>query len=418
MLSDVTHSKKEPISVILVGIGGMGFFYLKSLLEDFHPHKINLQGAVDPYPEGSRLFAKLHSLNIPVYSSLDNLFQHQPSPELTVISSPLHFHVSQSCLALQKESHVLCEKPLAGTVQEADSLIQLGKQSTNWVMIGYQWSFSDAIQSLKKDILLGIFGQPLRFKSLCLWHRDLKYYSRSDWAGKIKAPGGSWILDSPANNAMAHFMHNLLYLAGNGQYSSSSPVEIAAEVYRAYPIESYDTVACRALTQNQIEILFFASHAVKDDSGPVFQLEFSEADVLYDASKGVIEAISKKGVKKKYGSPDLFPMKKLNYAIDAVSQRSPVLCGPEAARPQTLSINGIQESISGIIDFPDSMIDKKTEVNRNVRGLENILVRCYTENKLPSEAGLAWARKGKKIDLHTYTYFPGGITPPTEGEIE
>lgn len=408
MQSDINSSKKKPVAVILVGIGGMGFFYLKSLLKDFHPHEVNLQGTVDPYPERSGLFSELKNLNIPVFSSLEELFQNQPSPELTIISSPLHFHVRQSCLALQKGSHVLCEKPLAATVQDADSLIQLEKRSGNWVMIGYQWSFSDAIQSLKKDILKGLFGRPLRFKSLCLWHRDLKYYRRCDWAGKIKAPDGSWILDSPANNAMAHYLHNLLYLAGDSQISSSSPVEITAEANRAYPIESYDTVACRAFTQNQVEILFYASHAVKDDRGPVFQLEFSEAQVGYDASKGIIEAVSKQGKRKKYGSPDIDPMKKLNYAVQMVKQRLPVLCGSEAARAQTLSINGIQESASGITAFPDNMIDNKSKTSRNVRGLEDLLTRCYQDNTLPSESGLNWSKKGKRMDLRTYTYFPGG----------
>lgn len=400
---------KGAISLALAGIGGMGYFYLKELLEKYHPQKVFIQGAVDPYPERSALFAELNKLNIPVFSSLKDLLFHQSSPELTVISSPIHYHVDQSGLAIQKGSHVLCEKPLTAAVQDADALIQLESKSINWVLIGYQWSFSDAVQTLKKDILEGAFGRPLRFKSLCLWHRDLNYYRRCDWAGKIKSPEGIWILDSPANNAMAHFLHNLLYLAGDEKYSSSSPIEITAEAYRAYPIENYDTIACRALTRNNIEILFYASHAVKDNIGPMFHLKFSDAEVGFDHSMGVIKAVSKKGKEKKYGSPDLFPMKKLEYAINAVTQRLPIICGPEAARAQTLSINGIQESISGFINFPDPMIDKTQKTSRNVLELENILTRCYTDNKLPSEAGLSWAREGKRINLDSYAYFPGGI---------
>jgi predicted dehydrogenase len=403
---------------VLAGIGGMGYFYLKTLLDDYYPHKIILQGAVDPYPERSALFDELDRLNIPVFSSLEDFYHDQPSPELTVISSPIQFHISQSSLALQNESHVLCEKPLTAAVQDADALIRMEKQSKNWVLIGYQWSFSEAIQSLKKDILQGLFGHPLRFKSICLWHRDLDYYSRCDWAGKIKTPGGGWVLDSPANNAMAHFLHNLMYLAGDDQYSSRSPVEITGEAFRAYPIENYDTVACRAFTGEQVEILFYASHAVKENSGPIFQLEFSDADISYDHSMGVITAVSKKGKEKKYGSPDLFPMRKLEYAIDAVTRGLPAVCGPVAARAQTLAVNGIQDSISGIINFPDSMIDKTTETSRNVLGLENMLTSCYNGNILPSEAGLTWAREGKRIELHSYSYFPGGSSDCATEEEE
>lgn len=408
---------KNSISLALVGIGGMGYYYLKELLKNYYPQKVFIQGAVDPYPERSELYPELKRLDIPVFSSLEDLYLRRPNPELTVISSPIHCHVGQSSLALQNGSHVLCEKPLSTAVQDADALIRLESKSKNWILIGYQWSFSDAIQSLKKDVLKGSFGSPQRFKTLCLWHRDLYYYHRCDWAGKIKTPEGIWILDSPANNAMAHFLHNLLYLAGNEQYSSSSPVEITAEAYRAYPIENYDTVVCRVLTQNSIEILFYASHAVKDDAGPMFQLEFTDAEVSFDHSIGIIKAVGKNGKVKKYGSPDLFPMKKLEYAINAVRKRAPILCGPEAARAQTLSINGIQESIPGIIDFPDSMIDKTQKNSRDVSGLENMLMRCYTNNMLPSEAGLTWARKGKRIKLDSYSYFPGGI-PFSDREVK
>lgn len=407
---------RDPISLALVGIGGMGYYYLKELLENYYPQKVFIQGAVDPYPERSELNAELKRLDVPVFSSLEDLYLRRLNPELTVISSPIHFHVDQTGLALQNGSHVLCEKPLTAAVQDADALIRLKSKLKNWILIGYQWSFSDAIQSLKKDILKGTFGQPLRFKTLCLWRRDLYYYQRCDWAGKIKTSEGIWILDSPANNAMAHFLHNLLYLAGNEQYSSGSPVEITAEAYRAYPIENYDTVVCRALTRKNIEILFYASHAVKDDIGPMFQLEFTDAEVSFDHSIGIIKAVNKNGKVKKYGSPDLFPMKKLEYAVNAVRHRSPIICGPEAARAQTLSINGIQESIPNIIDFPDSMIDKTQKTSRDVSGLENILMRCYTNNMLPSEAGLTWAREGKRIKLDSYSYFPGGI--PSSGKEE
>jgi len=50
-------------------------------------------------------------------------------------------------------------------------------------------------------------------KTLCFWQRDENYYRRSGWAGKIKDKKGNWILDSPANNAMAHFLRRFLALS-------------------------------------------------------------------------------------------------------------------------------------------------------------------------------------------------------------
>ena len=128
-------------------------------------------------------------------------------------------------------------------------------------MIGYQWSFSKAIQSLKNDIIKGLFGKPIRLKTLALWPRDDEYYGRNNWAGRIKENQGKWVLDSPMNNAVAHYLHNMFYVLGFEVDSSAVPKQVIAECYRANPIENYDTAVCRILTTDDVEILFYASHA-------------------------------------------------------------------------------------------------------------------------------------------------------------
>jgi len=256
-------TKKQPVSVALVGISGMGLYYLKTLLEEFPPGVLELRAAIDPFPERSELYPRIKKLGIPVFDSLQKFYESSQAAELVVISSPIHYHVPQSCMALRSGSYVLCEKPLGATVQEAERLIQTRDESRRWVMIGYQWSYSAAIQALKKDIFAGLFGKPVRLKTICLWPREEAYYKRSDWAGRKKDESGNWILDSPANNAMAHFLHNLFYVLGDRVDRSAKPVQVAAELYRAYPIENFDSIACRAHTEEGTELLFYASHALK-----------------------------------------------------------------------------------------------------------------------------------------------------------
>ena len=48
-----------------------------------------------------------------------------------------------------------------------------------------------------------------------LWPRDERYYSRNGWAGVKRTNDGTWILDSPTNNACAHFLHNMFYVLGD-----------------------------------------------------------------------------------------------------------------------------------------------------------------------------------------------------------
>lgn len=406
-------NKKQPVSAVLVGISGMGLHYLKTLLEEFPPGAVELRAAVDPFPEKSERYSDLKRLGIPIFDSLEKFYESSRTSELTVVSSPIHYHLRQSCEALRSRSNVLCEKPLGATIQEADELIQTRNASGLWVMIGYQWSYSSAIQALKRDILAGLYGRPLRLKTICLWPRDEAYYLRNDWAGKIKDESGSWILDSPANNAMAHFLHNLFYVLGERVDRSAQPSRVEAELYRAYPIENFDSIACRVFTREETELLFYASHSVQKEIGPLFSFEFEKATITYDEVSEEIVARDRQGKEKLYGSPDAeHPFHKLFEAVASVREPRPILCGPEAASSQTLCINGIQESGAEIISFAESMIEKNEEERRRwVKGLDEALYDCYKKGTMPSEEGFFWAQARKSIDLRNYRFFPGGILP-------
>jgi predicted dehydrogenase len=404
---------KNPISLVLVGAGGMGSCYLRTLFEAFFSSKILLLGVVEPRPDKSAAYEELTERKISIYPTLNDFYENNPPVDLVIIASPVQHHVTQSCLALQKGSYVLCEKPLAATVQDARRLISETCSTERWVKIGYQWSFSEAILGLKKDIIQGRFGRPLRLKTLCFWPRDLFYFQRNDWAGKKRDGEGRWVLDSPANNAMAHFLHNVFFVLGDRLESSAVPREVLAELYRAYPIENYDTVACRAWTVNGAEILFYASHSTCEELGPMFSFEFEKGVVSFGEDRNTVVAITDEGEEIDYGSPDEDPFRKLFDALSAVHKALPVTCGPEASFAQTLCMNGIQESLSHIPTFPESKIMK--DKNRIwVDGITEQFFGCYRRGILPNESGLSWASRGQSIGLEDYEFFPGGV--PSEGD--
>lgn len=406
------QKEKKAVSVVLAGIAGVGQSYLETLLEGFPPGDITLEAVVEPYPERSAYQIELEDRGIPVLASYSRIYENRESPDLVVVCSPIHHHVSQTSIALEHGSHVLCEKPLGATIQDAERLIEVMKNTRPWVMLGYQWSYSRAIQSFKTDVIRGKFGKPIRAKTLCFWPRDEAYYRRNDWAGKIRDSKGTWVLDSPANNAMAHFLHNLFYILGDKPDSCAMPSEVTAELYRAYPIENYDTVACRAFTHGGVEILFYASHVTSDDLGPMFSLEFEKATVTYGDIEDNIIARHQHGHTHRYGSPEAeHPLLKLFEAVRTVREPKPILCGPEASMAQTLCMNGMQESVSAIKDFPDSKICLDAECQR--RWVINLLPElrdCYSRGLLPSEANLDWADSGKSVNLEAYHHFPGRKT--------
>lgn len=401
------------ITIALVGIGGYGNYYLDHLLQTSTEYQFQLVAGIDPSPTRCQHLDKLREAKIPVYENIDQ-FYAEGSADLVIIATPIHSHEPLTCQALAHGARVLCEKPVAATIQDAYRMAEAQQQAQRFVAIGYQWSFSDAIQALKRDVLAGEFGHPLRMRTKVFWPRSEGYFQRAAWAGKQKNADGRWTLDSPVNNATSHYLHNILYLLGPTRESSAWPVDVQAELYRANAIENYDAAVLRCHTREGVEVLFYTAHCVLSDVGPILNYEFERAVIEYDGSgrnaNTNLRAYFHDGHVREYGDPNATHTNKLWHTIDACCTGMPVACGIEAAMPHILCVNGAQESMPKITDIPKTMI-KRQELESDrlvwVEGLQENFEACYEQGLLPSEhQGISWARPGIVRDLRTYRNFP------------
>ena len=406
----------ENVNVVVVALGGYGMVYLEGLLDRKVDPDVTIVGGVDPEPERCTRLAELRGLGVPIYAALEE-FYAAGEADLAIISSPIQLHCAQTCLALQHGSHVLCEMPLGATVQEGGEMIWAREKAQRFVSIGYQWSFTRAIQQLKRDVQSGQLGAPLRLKTIALWPRDESYYKRNDWAGKQLDSQGRWVLDSPANNALAHYLHNMLYILGEQLDTSVRPTRVVAELYRANDIQNFDTFAARIDTEVGAEILFYGSHAVEEEVGPLISYEFEQATVTYSGWHSQFVATWRDGRQKSYGAPDAHYLDKMWQAIASVRSNDKPLCGIEAAMAHTLCINGMQESMVDIVPLPKKMVLIKGEPGKRLAYAPVVgqgLLLAYEQNALPRELGLQWAVRGKEVELSGYTSFPR--TPHREGK--
>ncbi len=409
----VYFAMTKTISAAVAGICGYGRNYIPHLLKLAKEGQVRFVGAIEPNPDGCALLPDLQAAGVPLYASLED-FYRRASADLMILATPINLHCPQSCFALSKGSNVLCEKPVSATIQDAQAIATAAADCKKFVAVGYQWSFADTIQDLKRDIMSGLFGRPQRLKSLVLWPRDDRYYKRNNWAGRCRTDDGSWILDSPINNAAAHYLHNMFYVLGDKIDTSARPANITAELYRANDIENFDTAAIRCYTDSGAEILFYTSHAIPQYRGPIICYEFENAVTRYETNgygenNPPVIAHFNDGRIKNYGAPDSQPFKKLYDAVEAARGDRQIVCGAPAAMSQTLCINGAQDSPDRIIEFPASMVSTQSVSEGNVKcveGLTEILSQCYEKTVLPSELSVSWAQKGKIIDLTDYHLYP------------
>ncbi|MGE0267924.1 MAG: Gfo/Idh/MocA family protein [Candidatus Omnitrophota bacterium] len=85
--------------------------------------------------------------------------------DAVVIATQPSTHYPFAKEALLKGKHVLVEKPLAGSILEAEDLIRLAKERGLKLMAGHTFEYNEAVRELKRQLKAGTVGQPYYFYS-------------------------------------------------------------------------------------------------------------------------------------------------------------------------------------------------------------------------------------------------------------
>ena len=366
------------VNLLLVGAGGYAGEYLKRLLPS--NDSVRLVGIVEPYYATCVNKPAIDAAGIPVYATMEE-FYAEHTADLAVICTPPFLHREQSIFALSHGSYVLCEKPIAPTVEEAEAMLAAEKRYGKWIAIGYQWSFSEAILSLKRDVMNGVLGAPVSFKTAISWPRNRAYYARGiGWGGKL-VYNGLTVLDSIASNACAHYLHNMLFLLGRTLDTSAEAAAISGTCLRANEIESFDTCALEITAEDGTPLRFLASHACEKNCNPAFEYRFEKATVYYSEDEGsIIRATFNDGSERVYGDPFRDRMEKLFLCADAVRNGTTPVCTAKTAIPHTRLIGRLHREIL-IRDVDPARIRVNPETDGVwVEGLLEELYRAYEED--------------------------------------
>lgn len=387
------------MKIVMIAVGGYGSTYVRKLVPMHKSGEHEIVGVVDPFFDKAPLADELRSIGVPVYNDLKTFFQNHTA-ELATIASPIHLHAPQTIECLENGCHVMCEKPVSSTYEEALEMLRCSEKNNRQVAIGYQWTHAETVHKIKSDILSGKFGKAKLFKGLVLWPRTSKYYGRNNWAGALKDPKGNWVYDSPFNNATSHYINLMYYLLGDEMWSSSRSASIKAELYRANPIENFDTGVMRAKTKNGVDLLYLASHCIEKINGPIFDFEFEKARIVYNTESNGFLAKFNDGSSKLYASTPPENCYKLDLFIDYILRGEKHISGIEAALGQSECIKGVQLSQENIVDFPEELLRKSGPADDEltfVEGLAAQLQTCFEQGKMPSEMGVSWAVVGKEV---------------------
>ncbi len=384
------------ISIVLVGVGGYGGLIAGEVLENAKKHNAFVAGVVEPFLENSQVKDTIKEQNIKVYDDLAAFYKENKA-DIAIISTPIHLHKDQCITAMENGSDVLCEKPIAPTLQDAYEMKKCAEITGKNLHIGFQLSHSPAILKLKEDILNNKFGKLLGAYATICWPRNSVYFARP-WAAKAKI-NENWVLDSIAMNACAHYLHNMFFLSGESLETSAQPERIGASLFRANSIETYDTALIEVKIKDNVSLKFTASHATEENINPLNLLHFEKAKIYISEDDGdnSVYAQYNDGTKEEYGATYKDRFKKIWYALDVFEGKKAPVCTVDTALPHLKCINALSQYFE-VKNFEKVSI--KNDV-KCVEGLDKMLINAFKNNVMPE------IFNSEFIDIKNYNSFEG-----------
>jgi predicted dehydrogenase len=158
-MGGTTRSRKPPRQwrLGLIGAGRFGGFVLESLSGW---ERVRPVAVVDRHPSQAVEVAK--RFDLVAYDRPEHLLS-QPDIDLVLIATQPDSHSELTCQALGADKHVVCEKPLALSVDQADRAVALAHAKGRLLAVNHMLRYSPLLQLVDEIIRSRLLGEPLHF---------------------------------------------------------------------------------------------------------------------------------------------------------------------------------------------------------------------------------------------------------------
>lgn len=158
---------RQKIAVGVIGAGGMGGRHARNL----HQRIVGVEVAAIMDADAARAQTVAQACGgAQVFSDAHQLIQ-DPRVQAVLIASPDRTHAGFVLECLRQNKPVLCEKPLATTVADAQKIIEAETQGgRKLVQVGFMRHYDPQHVAVKQAVERGEIGRPVLLKG---WHRNI-----------------------------------------------------------------------------------------------------------------------------------------------------------------------------------------------------------------------------------------------------
>jgi UDP-N-acetyl-2-amino-2-deoxyglucuronate dehydrogenase len=210
--------RDEPIRLALVGCGRISERHFEAI--DQHA-ELTLVAVADDVPERARAVGEKYG--VPAFSSYTAMLA-ETDADAVVICTPSGLHPRHGILAAQKGLHVICEKPMATRLEEADALVKTCDEAGVYLFVVKQNRLNPGVQLLKHAIELGRFGRVYMASVRVFWNRPQAYYDTAPWRGTWEFDGGAFM------NQASHYVDLIQWLMGPVESVSAKIATLARRI--------------------------------------------------------------------------------------------------------------------------------------------------------------------------------------------
>lgn len=205
-----------PVGFAVVGLGKLalgqiipGFARCRSArltaLVSGHPDKVNRVASVQNLPSGS----------IYNYSNFDRIAA-DPKIDVVYIVLPNFLHAEYTIRALKAGKHVLCEKPMASTVADAEAMVAAAKAANRKLMIAYRCQYEPLNLYAMRLLRRGALG------------RMRLVVTNMGRQSDLSDPSDAWRLDMQKSGGGALADMGIYGINGSRYLLNEEPVEVRA----------------------------------------------------------------------------------------------------------------------------------------------------------------------------------------------
>lgn len=151
----------------------------------------------------------IEAYDVPFFPSLNELLQADLEVDVINICTPNGLHAGMAIQAIESGHHVVIEKPMALTLQDAEKVVYTSLRYQKQAFCVMQNRYSPPSIWIKEMVDSGRLGNIYMVQLNCYWNRDNRYYKAGGWHGDAQLDGGTLFTQ------FSHFIDIMYWLFGD-----------------------------------------------------------------------------------------------------------------------------------------------------------------------------------------------------------